>query len=222
MVRRLAVAAAFSLFATGAQAVILTSGANALGAGTTSALEPQLAGSVVEDEITTMSFTSPNGGTFTASIQSRVVLSIDGTYDFYWRIFDTSFTGTDGTALGSLRFGEFGIPLAGQNANYRTDSLGTQGPTSVFVFSDDIDDHFNFNFANGLSAGTDSYFMFIDTDAHGYAKNALMDITNLGQTHISDTFATFGVAEVPEPSTYALMIGGLLGLGFVARRRRKA
>jgi hypothetical protein len=30
------------------------------------------------------------------------------------------------------------------------------------------------------------------------------------------------VGSVPEPSTYALMIGGLLGLGFVARRRRKA
>lgn len=28
------------------------------------------------------------------------------------------------------------------------------------------------------------------------------------------------VAPIPEPSTYALMIAGLLGLGFVARRRR--
>jgi hypothetical protein len=27
------------------------------------------------------------------------------------------------------------------------------------------------------------------------------------------------VGSVPEPSTYALMIAGLLGLGFVARRR---
>lgn len=30
------------------------------------------------------------------------------------------------------------------------------------------------------------------------------------------------VGEVPEPSTYALMLGGLLGLGFVARRRKTA
>ncbi len=33
-------------------------------------------------------------------------------------------------------------------------------------------------------------------------------------------YELFAPAEVPEPSTYALMIGGLLGLGFVARRRK--
>ena len=38
-------------------------------------------------------------------------------------------------------------------------------------------------------------------------------------THIS-AGANWAVTSVPEPGTYALMLGGLAALGFVARRRR--
>ena len=40
-----------------------------------------------------------------------------------------------------------------------------------------------------------------------------------GNTAISPPLLGLTVAAVPEPESYALMLAGLLGLGFVARRR---
>jgi hypothetical protein len=63
-----------------------------------------------------------------------------------------------------------------------------------------------FNFAelaafNGLTTGA------------GYVFNS-------GLTAASDVYRiSFAVAPVPEPGTYALLIAGLAGVGFVARRR---
>ena len=79
----------------------------------------------------------------------------------------------------------------------------------------------NFFFSDGLAAGTDSYFMFLDTSATHYAKHAVFDLANLGATAISDTFSTFGVAGAPEPATWALMVGGF-GLAGAGLRRRRA
>jgi len=216
-----AAAAALALSATHAGAVILAPGLNAL-SGTTSAAQPQLAGTVVQDVTTAVSF-AQSGGTFSANVQSRVVLSDDGTYDFYWRVYDTSFDGrAELPAIGSFRIGNFGEPIAGLNGDYRTDGSGDTGPANAAVFSGSLDDFVNFNFGGtGLRPGHDSYFMFLDTDAKHYSKNALFDLTNRGQTEVSDAFATFGVAGVPEPATWALMIGGF-GLAGVGLRRRRA
>jgi len=216
-----ATAGILSLSATHAGAVILAPGVNALG-GTTSAAQPQLAGTVVQDVTTPVSF-ALGGGTFSASVQSRVVLADDGTYDFYWHVFDTSYTGrTEVPAIGSFRLGNFGEPIAGLNGDYRTDGVGDTAPTSASVFSGSLDDFVNFNFGGfGLRPGHDSFFMFLDTDAKHYGKTAIFDLANPGQTQVSDAFATFGVTGVPEPATWALMIGGF-GLAGVGLRRRRA
>ena len=72
----------------------------------------------------------------------------------------------------------------------------------------------------GLPAGQDSYFMFLDTNAHHYARNAVFDLASNGYTHNSDQFSTFGVAGVPEPASWALMILGFGAGGAMLRRRR--
>lgn len=216
MFRRILIIASLVASSTAASGTVLVTGSNAV-SGTTVAVEPQLAGTVVQDVVTPVSWTV-SGATFNASVQSRVVLAADGTYDFYWRIFDTSYQGTAPAAIGALRIGDFGSVL-GDNGNYRTDGLGSVGPDSILVFGSP--GFFNFIFSNGLSAGTDSYFMFVDTDAHAYARTALFDLTGTGTTGISAQFSTFAPAAVPEPASWAMMLLGFAAVGgAIARSRR--
>jgi hypothetical protein len=95
------------------------------------------------------------------------VLAVDGTIDFYWRVFvDSESSG----ALGSFRFGEFFAPeydrrLSDRRARYRRPQ---QRHPLLRVF----DSYVNFNFAGGLQPGDSSYFLLMDTTATAYAKTA--------------------------------------------------
>jgi hypothetical protein len=214
-----AAVAALAFAAAGpAGAVILATGDNAL-TGTTAAAEPDLAGTVVQDILTPITLNLA-GGVFTGDVQSRVVLAADGTYDFYWRVRETSYTGTDGDGLGNFRIGNFGMPIAGLNGNYRTDGLGDQGPDNAHVFDGALSDFVNFEF-DPLQAPNESFFMFLDTNSHTYGLTAEMDFANLDTTLDSGVVPTFGVATVPEPAEWALMIAGfgLTGAALRARRR---
>jgi hypothetical protein len=213
--RNVTIALVLAAIAAPASAATLANGNNAL-TGTTVAAEPQLAGTIVEDEVSAFSFAAGNG-ILSGSVQSRVVLADDGTYDFYWRITDTGYTGTDGERLKSLRLGGFGPTLVGSNANYRTDGLGSDGPDIAKVFA--ASGAVNFIFDGGLASGSESYFFFIDTAAKKYAKTGRYDLT--GTFAISDSFATFAPG-VPEPATWAMMIGGFGLIGAASRRRRAA
>jgi hypothetical protein len=207
------IACALAAVAAPASAVTLVNGNNVL-TGTTVAAEPQLAGTIVEDEVSAFSFAAGNG-ILSGSVQSRVILADDGTYDFSWRITDTAYTGTDGERVRSLRLGGFGPTLVGSNANYRTDGLGSDGPDVAKVFA--ALGAVNFIFDEGLANGAESYFFFIDTAATRYFKTGAYDIA--GTQKFSDSYATFAPG-VPEPATWAMMIGGFGFVGAASRRRR--
>ncbi|NRR33104.1 PEP-CTERM sorting domain-containing protein [Oxalobacteraceae bacterium] len=213
MIRVLSIAALL-LAAQNTLAVTLTPGMDTPLPGTTVAAEPQLAGMVLEDDVQGFSFTGSNG-IVSGTVQSRVVRSVDGTLDFYWRVNSDRSSSGD---IGALRIGEFIAPE--YNANWRIDGLGSVMPANARMFINPSPGYFNFLFDapnNPLGAGMGSYFMFMDTSATSYAKNAVYDLT--GDGNISTLYATFAPA-VPEPATYAMTLLGMACVGMALKRRR--
>lgn len=210
-----------SLFAqTGAHATALTAPvpptpfADTALSGTTAAARPELAGTVLEDWISSFSF---NG--VTGTIQNRVVRETGtGTLDFYWKVdVDSSDTGAGVTAFRLTDFGYGNL----KDADWRIDGLGTVAPTTGRLFNavNQPDGSINFLFDGAVTAGTQSRFFFLHTDATRYAKTAGFDLLSSGSNNISPTYGTFAPA-VPEPSTWALAIVGLAVAG-AARQRRQ-
>jgi len=87
----------------------------------------------------------------------------------------------------------------------------------------------NFSFA-GLNGLTDldssaSGFRYANLAAGTYQLLASGSLSGLGFGGIAVLSTTLNVtaaaAAVPEPATYALMLAGIAGIGFVARRRRQ-
>lgn len=218
---RLLLIASLCVFAHNAQAVnTLTPGTFTALPGTTVALEPNLAGTVMEDLVTPFSF-SAYGGTVSGTVQNRVVQSIDGSYDFYWRVINDA---NSAGAIQDLRLENFFT--GSYNANYRIDGSGVIPPTQAFLFNNS-NGNVNFNFNSptgalvGLKPGEGSKFFFLDTNATSYGKTAFYGLTNFGQTQISGLYETFAPA-VPEPESYGMMLMGLGLMGFVTRRRKNS
>jgi PEP-CTERM motif len=213
ILKQLLVAVSLSITAFSAHAVTFTVGNILPLPGTTVAAEPQLAGSVLVDELIPFSFAS-DAGLISGTVQQRVVRSsVDNTIDFYWRVLNDA----ESAAIGSFRVGNFVSPEI--NANYRTDGLGVLGPDSGHLFANGTD--FNFLFSHGLAGGQGSNFFFFDTTATNYAKTALFDLTGTGAVGISGPFAAYApAAAVPEPETYAMMLAGLGLMGFIQRKKQ--
>lgn len=183
--------------------------------GTTVVLEPWLAGTVVEDVMTAFSFAAYDG-IVSGTVQNRVVLADDGTYDFYWRVFNDA---NSAGAVYSWRIG--GFVTDNYLANWRIDGLGDVAPSMAYLFGS-LGGFVNFYFvdeagASTLLPGMSSNFFFFDTDATSYSLSAFYDVTNTGQTQISEAYQTFAPHAVPTPATLLLLLSG--GLLLLRRRR---
>ncbi|MFY9477080.1 MAG: PEP-CTERM sorting domain-containing protein [Aquabacterium sp.] len=218
----LALMAGASLLAhTSVQAVALTEPvspanfANTTLPGTTVALRPELAGTVLEDVITPFSFQG-----ITGTVQNRVVREdATGTLDFIWKVdVDSVSTGTTGVV--ALRLINFGYDAI-KDADWHIDGLGTVAPVTARLFNEAAYPlgAINFLFDGSVDAGAQSRFFFLRTDATSYSQSAFYDLLGGAGQDPSPTFSTFAPAPVPEPQTYALALSGLIVAGLVARRR---
>jgi hypothetical protein len=163
-----------------AQAVSLNVGDTLALPGTKVAAEPNLAGTVLIDENIPFTF-----GGISGHVQQRIVKSsVDGTLDFYWRVFNDA---SSKAAIGSFRVGNFVAPE--YNANWRTDGLGDDQPDQAHRLSwGNVNFLFN---GTGLLPGKSSMLFFFNTTATEYVKTAQYDVTGTGAGNISSLFAAY-------------------------------
>ena len=214
------IAAALIGAASNASAVILNAGVLTPLPGTSVAMQPQLAGLVLEDLVQAFSFAA-DGGTISGTVQSRVVRStLDGTLDFYWHVVSDTFSSG---AMQSFRIDRFFTSQ--YDADWRIDSLGNTAPINALLFANafgQVNYEFGSQPGQGIAPGAQSYFLMMDTDATHYAKTARYDLANMGQTEISQFYDTFAPSAIPEPASAALLALGIAGIALSRRRKEKA
>jgi hypothetical protein len=183
--------------------------------GTTVSAEPHLAGVVQVDDVVPFSFDA-YVGTVSGTVQVRVVRSsVDNTLDFYWRVTNDA---ASAGPIADFRIGQFTDTF--QNVNVRIDGLGEVDSISAYRFSGAFDSYVNFSFGDALTPGSSTKFFFVDTEAIDYERTAFYDLTNIGQTQISQSYPMYAPAPIPVPGALLLFGSGLMGLSAAVWRRR--
>jgi PEP-CTERM motif len=143
-------------------------------------------------------------GSFTYDNTTDLVSSFSGNYDGNALTFYNALTPPVQVSGGNLVY--HGVP-------------NTHGADYIF------DDLFPIT-VNGILTSTGSgagqVFYDISLDSPGATQVDFFSITPTGAYVVDDgTFTTTQVAAVPEPSTWAMMLLGFAGVGFMAYRRKQ-
>lgn len=124
-----------------------------------------------------------------------------------------AYLGTSATAptlfLSAVTTGTFGTATAGSLAN--TGLSTTNGAIKLSTGSDYAE-------YNGVRTGQANFAGYKPLVSNVANWNDLG--TNADGTNLAPNTTAFAVTAVPEPQTYALMLSGLMAVGFMARRRR--
>lgn len=199
-----------AMLSTSIHAVILTEDTTVALTGTTSAARPELAGLVIVDELHSFAGQDALGNIlFTGTMQISIQRSFqDGTLDFTYRI-----RPNDASSLDAI-FRTTHTDFSGwaTDVDYRTDGLGTVGPSSATrnVSGSTV----GFDFAGGLQPGEESLFYFIKTNATTYKPGSTVLIN--GGIAAIPSYAP----AIPVPAAVWLFGSGLIGLIGVARRKK--
>lgn len=227
---------AIAVAANAAQAATLVSGGSTNVSGTTAAADPQLAGTIVNDNILTaplLRIPDPSSIFFVGfDIQNRVVESgATGTLNFGPRIrFGANVTAGNFfiDRLQLTGFGNFETDVA-----YRTDGLGDAGPTFAERSADG--NVLNFDFGFPLVVGNlaqsvkqESHFLSIKANASYFENTGRATIFGRHISYPGQTFrldyaglAVPAVAPVPLPASVLFLLGGLGALLGLRRRSVK-
>lgn len=209
-------------------AVVLTPGDASPLLGTTAALEPELAGTVVADTIRNWTISTPLGD-LVGRVQDRVVQEdVSKTLDFYTRIFVDNVPDLPGNGSPEPFSG---IEAASRSiysnyttdVNWRIDGVGNTAPTAASRSADGSSLTFLFGADQVTPADLPDGSRLFHIKTNATAFNALGWL-NLGTTEgASPNFTTwlnvYQPAPVPEPGTWAMLLAGVMGVVGVARRR---
>lgn len=225
------VTAFFLAIAAPVDAVTLNPGGVVATSGTTFAADPDLGGTVINDNLIPFSIAPFNAfQTVGGNVQNRVVESDNlSTLIFAPRIRDT-FNIATAAPWEWIGFQLDGYAGYAVDVDFRLDGLGDVGFTSV---SRSVDgDLMTFRYdtpitVDGLAPGVqeESLFPSIKTDAVNYALTGSMTIfgqsTGDDDTLFSVTIDGLAapVAPIPAPLPALLLLGGLSGFGVLRRRR---